>query len=238
MRARQRNALPRVHGVAVTPYPQAFQASCKPRAFAATKGASHTKQPAHMLPLKQSGRIQEILNPAPSIVEGTPTSFGSVVETGGYSNTVADGPSAIVITYANATGAAVNLGIGANTQIAAASSLTITNPATVAGSTWAAFEQMLTSRELLVAGLNINATSGPTQFSNPFKYWVIDGGGGGNFKNIPLFAYQRNTQQDPNLMTTRFDKPYLLKWNRGFVWTVANGQTVQIALLLQATTNN
>lgn len=97
-----------------------------------------------------------------------------------------------------------------------------------------AFGRAVGQAPMTVQAINYRATSGAVQFSQPFFYITADVDASATKKPVNVSQYQRNTAQDPNLMTLEFDNQFTMDWNRAFVITAGIGQIVTVTLMFGA----
>lgn len=97
-----------------------------------------------------------------------------------------------------------------------------------------AFGKAMAQAPMTVQAINYRSTSGAVQFAETFMYITADVDGSSTTKPVNVSQYQRNTAQDPNLMTLEFDNQFTLDWNRAFVISAGIGQLVSVTLMFGA----
>lgn len=98
----------------------------------------------------------------------------------------------------------------------------------------AAFNKVIAQAPLTVLAINYRSTSGAVQFSEPFQYIVGDVDSSATKKPVNMAEYQRNTADDPNLLTLEFQNQFSMDWNRAFWVRAGIGQLVTVTLMFGA----
>ena len=174
------------------------------------------------------------LDPAIQVNTEGITSFGSVAGSRGFSSNSRRMPSAVVFVLDNSEGEEAELfyvGDGGGI-VRGKLGLSEAAPATsTPGNTVAAVYQSFTNAPIMVSGINYEATDGDSQFSERFQFADADLDRG-QLQDIVVPQYIRNTSQNPNLLTLRFDEQFELDWNAGFFINVGAGQRVTLTLMI------
>lgn len=179
------------------------------------------------------GRQAERLAPPVQVSTQGITSFGSVADFRGYSSNTRRMPTSFSVTCTNGTLAPVEYRVGDPDGIVAAKvGRTFTNP-TSGSVTIAALFATLRSASLLIKGVNYNTTDGLVQFNQPFQFADADYDRLNIIDIYPTEA-ERNTAQNPNLLTLSFKEPFELDWNSTFLITVAPGETATLTFFIGA----
>jgi hypothetical protein len=183
------------------------------------------------------GRQAERLTP-PVQVSTTPiSSFGSVADMRGFSSNSRRMPSSLIFTITNGTAGVLTYVIGdPDGMVAGKLGRTFTQPTSAQGITVAAAQNSLRSAALLITGMNYSTNNGATQFSRTFQFVDADYDRA-NVIDIRPTEAERNTAQNPNLLTLNFKEPFELDWNSAFLIDVPNGGTVTLTLFIGAASN-
>jgi|688.fasta_scaffold225641_3 hypothetical protein len=183
------------------------------------------------------GRQAERLTP-PVQVSTTPiTSFGSVADLRGYSSNSRRMPSSLIVTMTNATVGTLTYVLGdPDGMVAGKLNRTFTQPTSAQGISVAAVQNSLRSASLLINGMNYSTNNGPVQFAQTFQFVDADYDRA-NIIDIQPTQAERNTAQNPNLLTLSFKEPYELDWNSAFLINVPAGGTVTLTLFIGAASN-
>lgn len=183
------------------------------------------------------GRQAERLTP-PVQVSTTPiSSFGSVAESRGYSTNARRMPTALIYTMTNAGVTPLEYVIGdPDGMVAGKLGRAFTQPTAVQGTSVAAAQNSLRSAALLIKGVNYASTDGTVQFNQTFQFADAD------YDRLTLTDIyateaERNTAQNPNLLTISFKEPFELDWNSAFLITVPAGESVTLTLFIGAASN-
>ena len=182
-------------------------------------------------PVRQATRL------APDIQVSTKgiDSFGAVANTRGYSSNSRRMPSAFTVVLDNLLGVAPALYmVGDPNGIVASKLGGAYLPATSAtGITVAALQASLNQAPVLITGINYRSTSGAVQFDERFDF--ADGDlDRVQTQGLVVPQYIRNTANDPNLLTLRFDEGFELDWNAGFIISAGIAQRVSLTFMIGA----
>ncbi len=164
------------------------------------------------------------------------TNFGAVAQSGGQGPTTGM-PTSLTLVLDNSGGATAKLykiGDPDNWVLPAAGITTAVNADRSSGISGAAFGSVIGQAPMTVQAINYASTSGAVQFSQLFKYVTADVDGSATLKPVNMAEYQRNTADDPNLLTLEFGNQFVLDWNRAFVISAGVGQLVNITLMFGA----
>jgi hypothetical protein len=182
-------------------------------------------------PVRQATRL------APDIQVSTKgiDSFGAVANTRGYSSNARRMPSAFTVVLDNsAVGVATLYMIGDPNGIVASKLGGAYLPATSAtGITVAALQASLNQAPVLITGINYQSTSGLVQFAERLDF--ADGDlDRVQTQGLVVPQYIRNTANNPNLLTLRFDEGFELDWNAGFIVSAGANQRVVMTFMIGA----
>ena len=183
------------------------------------------------------GRQAERLAPPVQVSTQGITSFGSVADFRGYSSNSRRMPTSFTVTCTNATLAAVEYVIGdPDGMVAGKTGRTFTQPTSAQSITVAALQASFRSAAVLVKGINYNTTDGVVQFPQSFRFADADYD---RVSEIDIFSVEaeRNTAQNPNLLTLSFKEPFELDWNAAFLITVAPGESATLTFFIGAASN-
>ncbi len=181
-------------------------------------------KPTRTAQIQQGMRLERQIQVNPN----KPTAFGSVANARGYTSNARRAPSSFTAVLTNGTGGALEYVIGDPVgAVAGRFGRTFTQPTSVTGTTVAAFQAMFQTMPLLISGFNYFATSGAVQFPQLFRYYSADITSGFDM-DVSTPEYQRNTAQNPNLLTLDFGEGFEVDTNTCFGITVAAGQSVTI----------
>lgn len=184
----------------------------------------------------QAARAVNKLDPTVKVRNTGITNFGAVARSSGQGPTTGM-PTSLSLVLDNSAGAVAklykigdpdgwilgNVGLGAAVQ-----------PDRSSGITGLAFANVVSQAPVTVQAINYRSTSGAVQFSELFKYVTGDVDGSATMKPVNMAEYQRNTADDPNLLTLEFDNQFTLDWNRAFVISAGIGQLVTVTLMFGA----
>ena len=197
----------------------------------ATISVARTPQPTI-----EASRAVNKLDPTIKVRATNITNFGAVAQSGGQGPTTGM-PTSITLVLDNSAGVASKLyRIGdADNWVAAAGGYTgAAWPDRTSGISAAAFAAAVAQAPMTVQAINYAATSGAVQFPELFKYITGDVDGSATIKPVNMPEYQRNTSNDPNLLTLEFTNQFVLDWNRAFVIRAGIGQLVNVTLMFGA----
>jgi len=183
------------------------------------------------------GRQAERLTPPVQVATTPISSFGSVADSRGYSSNNRRMPSSFTMTMTNATAGALEYVVGdPDGMVAGKTGRTFTQPTSAQSNTVAAIQNSLRSAALLIKGINYNTTDGAVQFPQSFRF---ADGDYDRVSEIDIFSNEaeRNTAQNPNLLTISFKEPFELDWNSAFLITVAPGESATVTFFIGAASN-
>lgn len=181
------------------------------------------------------GRQAERLTPPVQVSTTGITSFGSVAETRGYSSNSRRMPSSIILVMDNSAGLTPRTYVVGDPDgmVTGKTGATYTQPTRAQGTSVAAIQNSLRSASLLIKGVNYSCTNGPVQFAENFQFADADYDKLQITDIFPTEA-ERNTAQNPNLLTLSFKEPYELDWNSAFLITAAPGELVTLTFFIGA----
>lgn len=163
------------------------------------------------------------------------TNFGAVAQSSGQGPSTGM-PTSLSFVLDNSGGVATkDYKIGdPDTWVLLAAGLAGVAADSTSGISAAAFANVIGQAPMTVQAINYRATSGAVQFSKPFKYITADVDGSATVKPVNMAEYQRNTADDPNLLTLEFGNQFTLDWNRAFYIQAGIGQLVTVTLMFGA----
>lgn len=179
----------------------------------------------------------ERLAPPVQVSTNPITSFGSVSEARGYSSNSRRMPTSFTVTMTNATAGALEYVVGdPDGMVAGKTGRTFTQPTAAQSITVAALQNSFRSAAVLIKGINYNTTDGTVQFPQAFRFADADYD---RVSEIDIFSVEaeRNTAQNPNLLTLSFKEPFELDWNSAFLLTVAPGESATLTFFIGAASN-
>lgn len=182
-----------------------------------------------------SGKAQaERLAPTIQVRDAGITSFGSVADTSGYSSNARRSPSSITYVMDNTGGATRAFIIGdPKGLVAGKTGAAYIQPTGAQGMTVAALQGSYDTMPVLVGGINYNTTTGAAQFAQNFEFAEADINKLWT-QNIFSNEAERNTAQNPNLLTLQFRDAYELDSNSAFIITVLADEVVTLTLFISA----
>ena len=162
-------------------------------------------------------------------------SFGSVATQRGYSSNARRMPSSFTAVFDNSASVVARVFVVGDSDgmIAGKTGATYIQPTRVQGTSVAALQNSFRSAGVLVSGFNYNTTTGSAQFSQNFQFAEADYDKL-NITDIFSVEAERNTAQNPNLLTIQFKDPFELDWNSAFLVTVDAGEIVTLTAFIGA----
>ena len=183
------------------------------------------------------GRQAERLTPPVQVSTNPISSFGSVADLRGFSSNSRRMPSSVILTMTNAGLLPLEYVVGdPDGMVAGKLGRAFTQPNSAQGISVAAVQNSLRSAALLIKGMNYASSNGPLQFAQTFQFADAD------YDRLSITDIQpteaeRNTAQNPNLLTLNFKEPYELDWNSAFLITVPAGESVTLTFFIGAASN-
>ncbi len=163
--------------------------------------------------------------------------FGSVGNGFGVNFTLGM-PTSFSFTIANASGGTLTYVLGDPQGLyAAMSGATLTALTSTSAGTVAALNASFVNAPAIIKGFNVSATSGAAQFGQLTRFAMADTDGRNGAIPINMSEFQRPTFQNANLLTFQLANPLKLTWNTALLFTVLNGQTLNVTALLGAVVN-
>jgi len=169
---------------------------------------------------------------------GALDSFGSVATNRGFSTQTNRMPTSFTVVLDNSAGLVpVVYVIGdPDGMVAGKTGVVYTQPTRAQGTSVAAIRNSLRSAGLMISGINYNTLTGPAQFSQNFQFASAD------FDQLAISDIfsneaERNTAQNPNLLTIQFKEQYELDWNSAFLVTADVAEVVTLTFFIGAAAN-